>query len=1265
MKRQNKKKRVQSVLLCGTALLALSASPALAEEFGMPPLTEILNPQAVQASEGFKVERSSTGISLDNPTGVTGDVGITHVDLKWNTEAGKTKFSARSNLWSAVTPFTIDFQTDKPLLKGQKVVLPLAINETVFNKVSSSAFGPSLAGNNTMYAKDNSFNYNWNIKNNTLTVTALSNTNQSDFKDLELFDYGANAQYFPLAAVPQLLEDGGDIANLIGTAGAGMEMSLELAGQTTSTTLTKTKEIEVKDYLKENINVPSKNIEESAPIKMRASRSGWAWTAAKFANLDSSLQSNIVDEGESTVSYTGVSNAEALPTEDNISINFLMPIACIGNSTSNELVPMTNRSNSYLMKADKELLDTVVSDYHFDAETNTHSYKFSRKAKDWANFAKVALTSSAYKDLLNSTSRAFLQRMAKDDNAEKLMPYVQFCDFQTTATHHPINWDMDMKVDFKIQNDNGDTYLKHWTVQPLKSGEADATKLLLETQYVDEQGKAIKDMESQSLSLGDTWSLNPPTIKGYKYLATNDAATLKILGLPNDSTGVAEATGEVVQENIGKINSVVMTYTNKGSVTAHFVDTAGKVLQEPLKVTGQESEIPELTAPSIKNYYLKTSPTLPAIQAGENQDITYVYDNQAPLTYSVIDDTTQTTLVSKTSFLTGQIGQEVNSTENQEKLRNIELPFLNKKYQVTSVVNGELSAPTNKEGYDIEIHLTHQTHLNEVAGEDAIQKVTPKEVTREIHYKGAGDKTPQDVVQKLLFKATVTQTIDSVTDEVLSEADAQWFAEGKTEDKATFNAVSSPNINGYAVDKASVSSLPVTHLSSNSSVEVTYSPKPSEVNIIYRDVDTHAPIHNAELTKQTLTGLVDQSFDNTAAYTSELKALTAKGYVLVHADSQEGSYTPEAQTLFVDLKHKVTTQADYQVKDITQTIHYKNEKGEKVAPDQTQVFHFTNGASIDEVTGEKLQDNWSVSQESLEVPSPQLEGYTADKEKVESQTYAYDSKDKEFEVVYKANPQKTIIRFLDVEGLEEGDYGKGQILNDFNQVLEGVSDEVYNNQEELNQVLDELRMKGYLLVLQDDGASEGAFDHDDHSILSYNVYLQHIKETVVGQKTKTVSSVIHYEGADKLTPPDNTQHFLFKATETYDKVTNEVLNTEWSAPQESNSVETPVIKGYEADKTSVPVQSFTADSDDAYTVVTYKKIKEATPQQETPKEEKKPTRSKKPKTVLVKAKKSIQKVLPQTGDKSEYKFILTGAFALLIAGLLYIKSRLRMGNKEN
>jgi hypothetical protein len=43
---------------------------------------------------------------------------------------------------------------------------------------------------------------------------------------------------------------------------------------------------------------------------------------------------------------------------------------------------------------------------------------------------------------------------------------------------------------------------------------------------------------------------------------------------------------------------------------------------------------------------------------------------------------------------------------------------------------------------------------------------------------------------------------------------------------------------------------------------------------------------------------VDEAFDNTQAYQNELKTLEAKGYELVKADQQSGTYTPASQTLY-------------------------------------------------------------------------------------------------------------------------------------------------------------------------------------------------------------------------------------------------------------------------------------------------------------------------------------------------------------------------------
>ncbi|MCR1902331.1 mucin-binding protein, partial [Ligilactobacillus apodemi] len=90
---------------------------------------------------------------------------------------------------------------------------------------------------------------------------------------------------------------------------------------------------------------------------------------------------------------------------------------------------------------------------------------------------------------------------------------------------------------------------------------------------------------------------------------------------------------------------------------------------------------------------------------------------------------------------------------------------------------------------------------------DSVQK----DVTETVHYVGAGENTPADVVQNATWTRTVT--VDKVTGEIVASTD--W-----TPSKDNYDEVKTPVVDGYVADQASVPSTAVTQ--DNIEKTVTY-----------------------------------------------------------------------------------------------------------------------------------------------------------------------------------------------------------------------------------------------------------------------------------------------------------------------------------------------------------------------------------------------------------------------------------------------------------
>ena len=188
---------------------------------------------------------------------------------------------------------------------------------------------------------------------------------------------------------------------------------------------------------------------------------------------------------------------------------------------------------------------------------------------------------------------------------------------------------------------------------------------------------------------------------------------------------------------------------------------------------------------------------------------------------------------------------------------------------------------------------------------------------------------------------------------------------------------------------------------------------------------------------------------------------------------------------------------------------------------------------------------------------------------------------------------------------------------------EGDSDTPLTKEAEVKAKIKELENKGYELV-SNTYPEGGKFDTDKDTDQEFKVTLKQKEVTVTpdqpktpgtpvdpnnpdGPKypagleekdlNKTVTRTITYvyeDGTPVLnedgTPKTVTQEAKFTREAKVNLVTGEVTYGDWTPAQDLAEVKSPVVKGYLADKASVPTTKVTADSKDATEVVTYKPI---------------------------------------------------------------------------
>ena len=317
------------------------------------------------------------------------------------------------------------------------------------------------------------------------------------------------------------------------------------------------------------------------------------------------------------------------------------------------------------------------------------------------------------------------------------------------------------------------------------------------------------------------------------------------------------------------------------------------------------------------------------------------------------------------------------------------------------------------------------------------------------------------------------------------------------------------------------------------------------------------------------------------------------------------------------------------VEEVNRTIKYvyaddvKDLAGTEVFPAEKQTVSYTGTvkltadgkAEVDE-NKKPIYANWKGNGDTNlpEVTVPQKEGYIASVEKVPVQ--ATTATDEDYEVVVKYSAiQKAKTTFVDE---------KGNPIPGVDAITEeGGSETPLTKEAEVKAKIKELENKGYELV-SNTYPEGGKFDKDKDTDQEFKVTL---KERVVpvtpdqpktpgtpvdpnnpdGPKypagleekdlNKTVTRTITYvyeDGTPVLnedgTPKTVTQEAKFTREAKVNLVTGKVTYGDWTPAQDLAEVKSPVVKGFLADKATVPTTKVTADSKDTTEVVKYKPL---------------------------------------------------------------------------
>ena len=370
---------------------------------------------------------------------------------------------------------------------------------------------------------------------------------------------------------------------------------------------------------------------------------------------------------------------------------------------------------------------------------------------------------------------------------------------------------------------------------------------------------------------------------------------------------------------------------------------------------------------------------------------------------------------------------------------------------------------------------------------------------------------------------------------------------------------------------------------------------------------------------------------------ADLPAENAKGTLSVTKTRARDLYSEE------ELKAKgingsaFVTPAEYdyvkktKVEEVNRTIKFvyadnvAGLAGTEVFPSQKQTVSYTGsikltaeGKAVINSNDRPVYINWKgTNGQSTDLPEltvPQKEGYIASVEKVPVQATTATDEDYEYVVKYTAI-QKAKTTFVDE---------KGNAIPGVAEITEqGGSETPLTKEAEVKAKIKELENKGYELV-SNTYPEGGKFDTDKDTDQEFKVILKQKEVTVTpdqpktpgtpvdpnnpdGPKypagleekdlNKTVTRTITYvyeDGTPVLnedgTPKTVTQEAKFTREAKVNLVTGEVTYGDWSEAKDLAEVKSPVVKGYLADKASVPVVTVTGDSKDITEVVTYKPI---------------------------------------------------------------------------
>lgn len=387
----------------------------------------------------------------------------------------------------------------------------------------------------------------------------------------------------------------------------------------------------------------------------------------------------------------------------------------------------------------------------------------------------------------------------------------------------------------------------------------------------------------------------------------------------------------------------------------------------------------------------------------------------------------------------------------------------------------------------------------------------------------------------------------------------------------SFTKVTSPIINGYTPNQATIDEIKVDHNSSDIIINVIYKANNQTAHIKYID-DTTGKTINVD----NAIGKFNAPIEFTNNVQAQIKTYGTQGYKLVSNSFNNQKYQANnAQNQFeVHLAHNtINIQRD---NTITRTIKYQYSNGKEAANNKVQTVNFAQNGIKDEVTN---NINWlPVNTQNIpSVTTPTIKGYTPDIILVPEQNVSFNSKDQIIVVTYKANEQLAKISYIDDT--------TGKVLQ--TNEAKGSFDQLINfSTEPLVQIKNYIN-QGYQLVSNNFNNQKYQANNNQNQ---FEVHLVH--ETVNVKKENKVTRTINYVDSKATIPlhQPTIQTVIFITTGVKDLVTNKIV---WNNPdiQSFNSINSPLIEGYNIpDIEMIEKQSVNMNDSDQEITVHYDKI---------------------------------------------------------------------------